>query len=198
MKLFTEAGETANIGVLLYRTALNDSRSKQAILTLRYVFVGLLLGELIAMMIGITFSWTLFAAMGLTVVLAHIVVLLRSLFRKQQVLMEFQPERKAGHFLVNSYQILWVSPMGDVPIFDQHGFAVKKLQTSSGIRYVCTGKTGTAMQHEMQRLMSKERIWKCKTLILEFGPEMEMYPEAAQILDGVQNGRKSNEKAVEI
>ena len=183
MKLFKEAGATANIGVQLYRTNFNGSQQSQALRYMKYIVIGLVLGELLVIISGMNYSWALFAGMGVMLVVAYGIVILRSLFRKQRILMAFIPERNAGNFLISPNQILWASPMGDIPIFDHHGYKVQREDTPSGIHYICIGKTGPAMRHEMQRIMPEERIWECQKLVFEFGPQLEQYPEAMQVLE---------------
>lgn len=194
MKLFTEAGSSANIGVVLYRTALHYEKSNRAFWTAVSVFIGILLGEYLGKIIGLKIPTLLLIACELLIVAFQAVLIIRRVYRKQQIIMEFSSERDAGSFQICPNQILWVSPMGDIPVFDHRGYKVKQVNTSEGIRYICTGKTGIVMCHEMQRLMPEEKIWKCKKLIVEFGRQMEQYPEAVKILE--QKEGKHREKVV--
>lgn len=194
MKLFTEAGSTANIGVVLYRTAIHGEKSTEAFKLLFYIFVGILLGEQLAKLCGMEIPWLLFIAIEVLIVVFLGGLIFRQLFRKQRIMMSFTPESKAGSFLLNPNQILWASPMGDVPVFDHRGYKVRQQVMGDGTHYICTGKTGNAMRYEMQRIMPEEKIWKCRKLIFEFGPQLEQYPEAIQILE--QKGGNHCEKAV--
>lgn len=194
MKLFTEAGSTANIGVVLCRTAIHCEKTAETFKLFFYIFIGILLGEYIGELCGMEIPWSLFIVIeALTVVFLGSLIF-RQLFRKQRIMMAFTPENKAGNFHVNPNQILWASPMGDVPVFDQHGYKVRLSEMSDGTHYICTGKTGPAMRHEMQRIMPEEKIWKCKKLVFEFGPQLEQYPEAIQILEQKEGAHR--EKAV--
>lgn len=196
MKLFTKAGSTANIGVVLYRTNFRSEKHKQTLRYLKYIFTGLLLGELLVVISGMDYSWLLFAVMGILLAVAYGIVILKSLLKRQHILMAFSPKRDTGSFMISPNQILWVSPMGDIPVFDHRGYKVHQNETSSGFRFVCIGETGTVMRHEMQRLMPEEKIWKCKKLIFEFGSQVDQYPEAVKILETTQRERKRYAKAV--
>lgn len=194
MKLFTEAGATANIGVVLYRTAIHCEKSAETFWLFFCVFIGILLGEQVAKLCGMEIPWLMFIAIEALIVVFQGVLIFRQIFRKQRILMAFTPENEAGSFHLNPNQILLASPMGDVPVFDQHGYKVRLSEMPDGTHYICTGKTGPAMRYEMQRIMPEEKIWKCKKLVLEFGPQLEQYPEAIQIL--AQKEGRHREKAV--
>lgn len=194
MKLFTEAGATANIGVVLYRTAFYCEKSEEAVKLTFSVFIGILLGEYIAKLCGMEIPWLLFVAIEALVVVFFCVLIFQRIFRKQRIMMTFTPESEAGSFWLNPNQILWASPMGDVPVFDHRGYKVRQQEMEDGTHFICTGKTGNAMRYEMQRIMPEEKIWKCQKLVFEFGPQLEQYPEALEMLD--QKEGVHHEKAV--
>lgn len=192
MKLFTEAGSTANIGVVLYRTAIHCEKSTEAFKLTFYVFIGILLGEYIAKLCGIEIPWLLFIAIEALIVVFLSVLIFQRVFRKQRIMMAFTTERKAGSFLVSPHQILWASPMGDVPIFNQQGYKVRQIEDEEGAHLVCIGKAGNAFCHEMQRIMPEEKIWKCKKVVLSFGPQLGGFSDAKQILEH-KGGRRHEE-----
>lgn len=183
MKLFTEAGETANIGVMLCRTAIHHEKSTDTFKWLFCVFFGIILGEYLGKQCGIDVPVLFFGVVKVVIIAAQIILLFRRMFRKQRVLMAFTSKEKSGSFLVSPYQILWASPMGDVPLFDERGYKVRQVETAEGIHLACVGKAGLAFHGQMQRLMPEERIWKCKKLVFELGPQLEAYPEAKKMLE---------------
>lgn len=183
MKLFTEAGESANIGVMMYRTAFHHEKSTDTFKLLFCVFFGILLGEYVGMQCGIKVPVLLFGIVKTIVLAIQVILLFRRIFRKQRVLLAFTSKEKAGSFLVSPCQILWASPMGDVPLFDERGYKARQVEMADGVRFICIGKAGMAFHGEMQRLMPEERIWKCRKLVFEFGPQLEAHPEAKKVLE---------------
>lgn len=182
MKLFTEAGDTAHMCVLIYGTAMQQTNSSPVNRSMKYICVGFLLGELIVYLAGMDAPWAFLSVCGLTLAAVYGVMILLSIYKRQGIIIAVTPEQNSM-FMVNKQQILWATPNGDVPVFSHKGYKIKKQSDSRGDQYICYGTTGPAMHHQIQRMIVGEKVWKSRKMVLMIRPDATEFPEAIEVLE---------------
>jgi hypothetical protein len=182
MKLFHDAGlENAclfiNVNMFDWSTA--NSNHSQILLG---VSLGLLVGQMIVPHLGLELPSWIILPIGLFTLLT-IVRLLWFTFHPKEVSITVKQDVSPTTFMVAANQILWATPVGDVPVF-RNNYQVKKEVVDGSIVYTCVGKSGTVFSHTIKKLVAHRKIWSCHGIRLQLSVSAEAFPEAYALLEG--------------
>ena len=182
MKLFTKAGSTANMCILIHSTAYRHAKLKAKRELIGAICAGLLIAELIIYLTGMDAPWVFFSFCNLVLAVIFGAVILASVYKRHGIIIASTPEQ-SSHFMVSKRQILWITPDGEIPVFSLKGFKIKKEASELGEKYICYGKPGPMMRHKVQQLMVGEKVWACRKLLFMIYPDADEYPEAIDVLE---------------
>lgn len=182
MKLFHDAGQEnaclfINVNMFDWSTA-NYNHSQILLGT----SLGLLIGQMIVLRLGLALPSWIILPIGLFTLLT-IVRLLWFTFHPKEVNIAIKQDISPTKFMVASNQILWVTPVGDVPIFREN-YQVRKEVVNGSIMYACIGKSGTVFSHAIKELVAHRKIWSCHGIRLQLSVSADAFPEAYALLEG--------------